>query len=100
MNMRLNPNELQSLIDQIVSALSPTLQKRVEAAAKVSEEDVLYYLTVEEVAKRLKCDPKTVWKRIHEDKLRAANVGNFKRPQYRVSETDFSAFYHAHRTGR
>ena len=96
MSITLNPCDLQAIIDQIVAALAPTFQKRVEATAKASGE-ALYCLTVEGVAKRLERDVKTVLKYIREGKMRAANIGTREKPQYRVSEADFAEFYRLHR---
>ena len=96
MNITLTTNDLQVIVDQIIAALSPTFQKRVEATAKASGE-VLHCLTVEKVAARLDRDVKTVLKYIREDKMRAANIGTRDRPQWRVSEADFAEFYRLHR---
>lgn len=96
MSINLNPTELQALIDQILAALAPSFEKRVEVQRKAVTE-AIQCLTVEEVAKRLKCVPKTVCKWIAEGKLRAANLGTFSKPVWRVSETDFADFYRQHR---
>lgn len=96
MSINLNPSELQALIDQIIMALAPTFQKRVEVTAKAAGE-VLYCMTVEKVAERLDRDAKTVLKYIRESKLRAANIGTSAKPQWRVSEADFADFYRQHR---
>lgn len=99
MTINLNPSELQLLIEQITAALLPTFEKRVSTASKATAE-ALQCLTVEDVAKRLKCDKKTVCKYINEGKLRAANLGTCERPTWKVSEADLLSFYSAHRIGK
>lgn len=99
MTITLAPAELQTLTEQLLTALLPAFQKQAQAASKASAE-ALHCLTVAEVAKRLKCVEKTVLKYIAEGTLRAAKVGTWERPQYKVSEADLTAFYNAHRTGR
>lgn len=99
MSINLTPNEMQQLIEQIVNGLLPTFEKRVSAASKATNAPV-ECLSVEDVAKRLKCDKKTVCKYINEGKLRAAYFGTLERPIWKVSEADLQAFYTAHRTGK
>lgn len=96
MSINLSPTELQALIDQIIAALAPTFEKRVEVQRKATTE-AIQCLTVEEVAKRFKVVPKTVCKWITDSKLRATNLGTFDRPVWRVSDTDLADFYRQHR---
>ena len=101
MQINLNPAELTAISLQIVeavTALHESFAKRREAQQRAA--DNLDCLTVADVAKRLKCDAKTVRKYIAEGKLKAANFGDMQRPQYRTSEADLRAFYAAHRNGR
>ena len=96
MTLNLNPSELQAVTDQLLAALLPAFQKAAQGASK-SANVVLDCMTVETVAGRLKCDPKTVRKYIQDGSLKAANFGSWERPVYKVSESDFYEFYHAHR---
>ncbi len=65
MTITLAPAELQTLTEQLLTALLPAFQKHVATASKASTE-ALYCLTAAEVAKRLKCVEKTVLKYIAE----------------------------------
>ncbi|TDN40243.1 helix-turn-helix domain-containing protein [Hymenobacter sp. UV11] len=96
MSITLTPTELTSLAQQIQDVLLPALKIALSTASKASA-DATQCLTVAEVAKRLKCHSKTVCKYIEEGKLAAANIGTWERPQYRVSEKDFTTFYKGHR---
>ena len=96
MNITLNPSELQAVTEQLLAVLLPAIQKAFQSNAKVRSE-VLDCLTVEAVAQRLKCDPKTVRKYIQDGKLGAANFGTWDRPVWKISEADFAEFYRSHR---
>lgn len=96
MTFNLNPSELQIVTDQLLAVLLPALHKAAQGASKTKNQ-VLDCLTVETVAKRLKCDPKTVRRYIQDDKLKAANFGTWERPVWKISESDFTDFYQANR---
>ena len=56
------------------------------------KEDQIRYLTSSEVAARLRVRPEEVLGWIRRAELRAINVGDGMRPQYRISPEDFDAF--------
>jgi excisionase family DNA binding protein len=57
-------------------------------------------LTAEEVAKRLKVNPKRVYKLIQDGELEATNIGGKGRNIYRISLADFHTYLQSHKVRR
>ncbi len=57
-------------------------------------------LTVEEVARRLKVNPKRVYRLIQDGELEATNIGSKGRNIYRISLTAFHDYLHARKVKR
>ena len=57
-------------------------------------------LTVEEVARRLKVNPKRVYKLIQEGELEATNIGGEGRNIYRISLADFNRYLQSRKVKR
>ena len=62
-----------------------------------SEEELL---TVEEVARRLKVNPKRVYRLIQDGELEATNIGSEGRNIYRISLTAFHDYLRARKVKR
>ncbi|RPD50157.1 DNA-binding protein [Hymenobacter sediminis] len=99
MTLNLNPQELQTLAELLYNGLLPVFEKRAQEQAKIVKRE-LHCLTVADVAQRLKWSEKTVLSRIEAGALKAANIGSWERPAYRVSEADLTDFYQRHRAGK
>jgi hypothetical protein len=85
--------------NEMANRLLEPLIKRFEAAtASDASKDAEILFTVKEAADKLKMCPKTVLSKIDSGLLKAANVGSWERPQYRVSKADLIAFYNFTRT--
>lgn len=98
MTLNLNPQELQTLLQPLIDALLPAMEKRAQEQAKAVRRE-LHCLTVADAAKRLKWSEKTVLNRIESGALRVANLGSLDKPHYRISETDLADFFQRHRLG-
>ena len=57
-------------------------------------------LTVEEVARRLKVNPKRVYKLIQDGELEATNIGGAGRSIYRISLADFNSYLQSRKVKR
>ncbi|HLZ63103.1 MAG TPA: helix-turn-helix domain-containing protein [Ktedonosporobacter sp.] len=57
-------------------------------------------LTVEEVARRLKVNPKRVYKLIQDGELEATNIGGEGRKIYRISLADFHKYLQSRKVKR
>ncbi len=57
-------------------------------------------LTVEEVARRLKVNPKRVYKLIQDGELEATNIGGEGRNIYRISLADFNKYLQSRKVRR
>ena len=57
-------------------------------------------LTVEEVARRLKVNPKRVYKLIQDGQLEATNIGGEGRNIYRISLADFNKYLQSRKVRR
>jgi excisionase family DNA binding protein len=57
-------------------------------------------LTVEDIARRLKVNPKRVYKLIQEGDLEATNIGSEGRNIYRITLTAFNAYLEARKVKR
>jgi excisionase family DNA binding protein len=57
-------------------------------------------LTVEEVARRLKVNPKRVYKLIQGGELEATNIGGAGRSIYRISLADFNSYLQSRKVKR
>ncbi len=57
-------------------------------------------LTVEEVARRLKVNPKRIYKLIQEGELEATNIGGEGRNIYRISLADFNRYLQSRKVKR
>jgi len=57
-------------------------------------------LTVEEVARRLKVNPKRVYKLIQDGEIEATNIGSEGRNIYRISSADFDKYLRSRRVKR
>lgn len=57
-------------------------------------------LTVEEVARRLKVNPKRVYKLIQDGELEATNIGGEGRNIYRISLADFNKYLQSRKVKR
>ncbi len=57
-------------------------------------------LTVEDIARRLKVNPKRVYKLIQEGELEATNIGSEGRKIYRIALADFNSYLQAHKVKR
>ncbi len=57
-------------------------------------------LTVEEVARRLKVNPKRVYKLIQDGELEATNIGGEGRNIYRISLADFNRYLQSRKVKR
>jgi excisionase family DNA binding protein len=57
-------------------------------------------LTVEEVARRLKVNPKRVYKLIQDGELEATNIGSAGRSIYRISLADFNSYLRSRKVKR
>ncbi len=57
-------------------------------------------LTVEEVARRLKVNPKRVYKLIQDGELEATNIGSEGRNIYRISLADFHSYLQSRKVKR
>lgn len=57
-------------------------------------------LTVEEVARRLKVNPKRVYKLIQDGDLEATNIGGAGRSIYRISVADFNSYLQSRKVKR
>jgi len=73
-----------------------TPQKFGETAMAEDEE----LLTVEEVARRLKVNPKRVYKLIQDGELEASNIGSEGRNIYRISLADFNKYLQSRKVRR
>jgi excisionase family DNA binding protein len=64
----------------------------------MADEDEL--LTVEEIARRLKVNPKRVYKLIQNGELEATNIGGEGRSIYRISRADFNRYLQSRKVKR
>jgi len=64
----------------------------------VTDEEEL--LTVEDVARRLKVNPKRVYKLIQDGELAATNIGSEGRKIYRISLADFKQYLQSRKVKR
>lgn len=85
------PELLSNLAEAIAKHLQGDLKKLYATTGATNDTSTFY--TVKEAAKRLKRCEKTVLNLIKNGQLRAANVGSFDKPQYRLSIADLSAYY-------
>ncbi|QVK19283.1 helix-turn-helix domain-containing protein [Mycoplasmatota bacterium] len=49
-------------------------------------------LTVKEIVEYLRCDIMTVYKLIHEGRIKTVNIGTEKKPKYRILKEWFESF--------
>jgi excisionase family DNA binding protein len=64
----------------------------------MADEDELQ--TVEEIARRLKVNPKRVYKLIQSGELEATNIGGEGRSIYRISRADFNRYLQSRKVKR
>ena len=57
-------------------------------------------LTVDDVARRLKVNPKRVYKLIQDGELEATNIGSEGRNIYRITLADFNTYFQSRKVKR